>query len=72
MYTDNWGVVRKVCQPRGLFVELAQPGMPQTSARAERCNQYVSGGLRPALVAAGLPDCFWSCVALCYAQLDNL
>eukprot|EP00974_Lingulodinium_polyedra_P100418 9727094-Lingulodinium_polyedra.AAC.1 len=37
--TDNWGAVIKACKARGLLVELSQPGMPRTNARAERCNQ---------------------------------
>eukprot|EP00974_Lingulodinium_polyedra_P115810 11156796-Lingulodinium_polyedra.AAC.1 len=31
--------------------------MPQTNARAERCNQDDSGGLRASLVTVGLSDC---------------
>eukprot|EP00974_Lingulodinium_polyedra_P130589 11214402-Lingulodinium_polyedra.AAC.1 len=45
--------------------------MPQTIARAERCSQDVSDGLRASFVTAGLPDCFWSFAAPCYAHLDN-
>eukprot|EP00974_Lingulodinium_polyedra_P064883 6271671-Lingulodinium_polyedra.AAC.1 len=46
MYTDNWSAVIKACEARGLLVELSQLGMPQTHAKAERCNQDVLGGLR--------------------------
>eukprot|EP00974_Lingulodinium_polyedra_P040298 3869516-Lingulodinium_polyedra.AAC.1 len=46
MYTDSWGAVIKACEARGLLVELSQPGMPQTNAKAERCNQDVLDGLR--------------------------
>eukprot|EP00974_Lingulodinium_polyedra_P115458 11155359-Lingulodinium_polyedra.AAC.1 len=39
MYADNWGAVIKACEATGLLVELSEPGMPQTNARAERCSQ---------------------------------
>eukprot|EP00974_Lingulodinium_polyedra_P004349 407237-Lingulodinium_polyedra.AAC.1 len=58
MYTDNWSAVIKACEARGLLVELSQPGMSQTNAKAEICNQDVLDGLRATLVTAGLPDCF--------------
>eukprot|EP00974_Lingulodinium_polyedra_P024954 2413237-Lingulodinium_polyedra.AAC.1 len=54
--TDNWGAVIKVCEARGLLVSPSQPAMPQTSARAERCNQDSLDGLRASLVTAGQPD----------------
>eukprot|EP00974_Lingulodinium_polyedra_P108814 10531172-Lingulodinium_polyedra.AAC.1 len=51
------GAVIKACEARGLLVELSQPGVPQTNARAERCNQDVLDVLRAMLVTAGFPDC---------------
>eukprot|EP00974_Lingulodinium_polyedra_P044914 4308245-Lingulodinium_polyedra.AAC.1 len=52
MYTDRRGSVIKACETRGLLVDSSQPGMPQTIARAERCNQDVMGGLRATCVTA--------------------
>eukprot|EP00974_Lingulodinium_polyedra_P127406 11202063-Lingulodinium_polyedra.AAC.1 len=65
MYADNWGAVIKACEARGFLVELSQPGVPQTYAKAERW-------LRVTLVVAGLPDCFWFFAAPCYAHLDKI
>eukprot|EP00974_Lingulodinium_polyedra_P064850 6267448-Lingulodinium_polyedra.AAC.1 len=69
---DNWGVVTKVCEVRGLFVELVRFGMVRMSVRAERRKQDTLDGFRSILVAVGSFGCFWFCVVPCYANLDNL
>eukprot|EP00974_Lingulodinium_polyedra_P054752 5268445-Lingulodinium_polyedra.AAC.1 len=72
MCAGSWGAVVKVCEARGLLVELSQPGVPHNNARVERGNQDLVDGLGATMIADGLPACVWSFAAPCYAHFDNV
>ena len=44
VYSDNHRSLRKTCQMLGVMWEASQPGVHQTNARVERCNQDVLEG----------------------------
>ena len=52
--------------------EKSHPGVPETNAIIERCNQTILRGMRAALFAAGLPLCFWTYAGACFCMLDNI
>jgi hypothetical protein len=55
----------------GICQDKSQPGVPQTNAIIERTVQDVTNGSSTALLAAGLPPCFWPFAVQAYCFLDN-
>ena len=58
-YADNSPEIKSACDDLRIPLENSLPGVPQTNSIAERTNQDVTGMTRTALVAAGIPACFW-------------
>ena len=54
VYSDNHRSIRKACELLGVMWEGSQPGVRQTNARIERCNQDVIAG------GAGVTRPSWS------------
>ena len=55
LYSDRSGEIERALGELQIVPEQSQPGVPQTSAMAERLVQDVLEGTRTALVRAGLP-----------------
>ena len=55
LYSDRSGEIERALRELQIVPEQSQPGVPQTSAMAERLVQDVLEGTRTALVRAGLP-----------------
>ena len=71
-YTDNWKSFSGACRYLQIAREKSLPGLKRTNARAERVIQDQLDGSRTALVAAGLPSCWWTYAMPHYAMMHNV
>ena len=57
-YSDNYESIKRAVYKQNIAHEFSQPGIHQTNAIIERCNQDINNGIRCYLMQAGLPGCF--------------
>ena len=71
VYSDNADELIAGMNALGIKHDTSVPGVHHTNSLIERTNQIIRGGTVCALIKAGLPPCYWSVAAPCFAHNYN-